>query len=114
MKARTFDYDGTSDSLFISIKNENEKISGSAEIGNIVLDFTNEGKIASIEVLGISRFLDMIKVNKNILNELTGSELIIQKNRDSVSIFIVLKTSKIEQSISLATIPVMQPLASSI
>jgi len=56
----------------------------------------------------------MIKVNKNILNELTGSELIIQKNRDSVSIFIVLKTSKIEQSISLATIPVMQPLASSI
>ena len=50
----SFDYDDISDSLFISRKEPTDKVNGSAEIGNLVIDFTSRGKIVNVEFKGIS------------------------------------------------------------
>ncbi len=105
MELKNFDYDDVSDSLFISRKSLNEKVQGSAEIGNLILDFTSEGKIVNIEFKGISKFLEMMNVNPNILNALTEVNLIVKEQRGAVSFFAILKTPTIKQPIPLATIP---------
>jgi len=76
-EGKNFDYDDISDSLIISRKKEGEKVSGSAEIGNLIVDFANNGRIINVEFQNISQFLKMMNINPNILNELKGVELIV-------------------------------------
>ena len=57
-----FDYDNISDSLFVSVKKENERVEGSAEVGDIIFDFTKEGKIVNIEIREISTYLSNIQI----------------------------------------------------
>jgi len=76
-EGKNFDYDDISDSLIISRKKEGEKVSGSAEIGNLIIDFANNGRIVNVEFQNISQFLKMMNINPNILNELKGVELIV-------------------------------------
>ena len=109
---KNFDYDDVSDSLFISRKQSGEIVQGSAEIGNLILDFTNNGKIVNVEFQNISKFLGMMNLDYKILNELEEANLIVQQHRGAVSLFAVLKTPTLNQSIPLATIPVQ--LASSV
>lgn len=109
-----FDYDDVSDSLIISRKQTNEKVQGSAEIGNLILDFTSEGKIVSVEFQNISKFLDMMDLNPKILSELEGADLIVQKQKGAISLFAILKTPTLKQSLPLATIPVNNQLTSSV
>ena len=101
-----------SDSLIISRKESDEKVQGSAEIGNLILDFTSNGKIVNVEFQNISKFLEMINVNPKILTELTSVNLIVQKQREAISLFAVLKTPCLQQPIPLATVPVSRALAS--
>jgi uncharacterized protein YuzE len=105
-----FDYDELSDSLFVSIKKPTEKVDGSAEIGDIILDFTAEGKIISVEVRGISKVLRLMGFNSGILSQLTNVELIIQPKGNAVYTMIMLKTAKITQPLPLALIPVRKPI----
>lgn len=112
MEGKNFDYDDTSDSLIISIKQADEKVQGSAEIGNLILDFTSNGKIVNVEIQHISKFLEMMEVNPNILNELTAVELIVQKQREAIFLFAVLRTPTLKQPLPLATVPVTRQLAS--
>ena len=114
MEKKNFDYDDFSDSLIISRKKSGEKIQGSAEIGDLILDFTSNGKIVNVEIRHISKFLEMMKLNANILNELSGANLIIKPQKNAVSIFIVLKTPVLEQPIPLAIIPVTNRLSKSV
>ncbi len=114
MEEKNFDYDDISDSLIISRKQSDEKVQGSAEIGNLVLDFTSDGKIVNVEFQNISKFLRMINVNPNILNELTEVNLIVQKQREAISLFAILKTPYLEQTLPLATIPVTKTSTPSI
>lgn len=106
-------YDDFSDSLLLSRKKDDDKVQGSAEIGNLILDFTNDGKIVNVEFQHISKFLEMININPNILNELKGAELIVQEQKGAVSLFAVLITPTIKQSIPLATLPINNSLISS-
>ncbi len=114
MEEKNFDYDDISDSLIISRKQADEKVQGSAEVGNLILDFTSGGKIVNVEIQHISRFLEMMNVNTNILNELEGVDLIVQKQRGAVFLFAILKTPTLKQPLPLATIPVTTQLASSV
>jgi len=114
MDRKNFDYDEISDSLMISRKQADEKVQGSAEIGNLILDFTSSGKIVNVEFQRISKFLEMINLNPKILNELTSVDLIVQKQKDAISLFAVLKTPSLQQPIPLATVPVYRTLAPSI
>ena len=111
---KNFDYDDVSDSLIISVKQQDEKVHGSAEIGNLVLDFTNNGKIVNVEFSNISKFLEMININPNILSELTEVNLIVQRQKEAISLFAILKTPNSRQPISLATFPVSKNLTSSV
>jgi len=111
---KNFFYDDISDSLMISRKKTNEKVQGSAEIGNLILDFTSDGKIVNVEFQHISKFLEMININPNILNELERVDLIVQKQRGAISLFAILKTPTLKQPVPLATVPVSKKLAPSI
>ena len=71
MTIKNFDYDELTDSLFISRKKEGEKVQGSAEIGNLILDFTNEGRIAGAELSGISNLMKMMNFSPTMLTDLT-------------------------------------------
>jgi len=114
MESKNFDYDGISDSLIISRKQFDEKVQGSAEIGNLILDFTSSGKIVSVEFQHISKFLEMMNINTSILNELERADLIVQKQKGAIFLFAKLKTPTLEQPLPLATIPVTKQLASSV
>lgn len=108
---KNFDYDKMTDSLFISRKGPGEKVQGSAEVGNLVIDFTGDGKIVNTEFRNISKFLEMMKFDQGILNDLTGASLMVQQQRGAVSIFALLKTPSLEQPIPLATLPMAQSLS---
>ncbi len=112
MEGRNFDYDDVSDSLIISRKQADEKVQGSAEIGNLILDFTNTGKIVNVEFQNISKFLEVMNVNPTILNELTAVNLIVQKQKGAVFLFATLITPTLKQPLPLTTIPVNRQLAS--
>ena len=112
MEQKNFDYDDVSDSLIISRKQPNEKVQGSAEIGNLTLDFTSNGKIVSVEFQNISKFLEIMNVDKNILSELKKVDLIVQKQRGAVFLLAILKTPTLEQPLPLATIPITKQLSS--
>lgn len=114
MGIKNFDYDDVSDSLIISRKKSGEVVQGSAEVGNLTLDFTNNGRIVNVEFQNISNFLKMMNVNPSILNELNEADLIVQKQRGAISIFVTLKTPTLTQSLPLAIIPVKDQLVSSI
>lgn len=114
MGKNNFDYDNVSDSLIISRKQPGEIVQGSAEIGNLILDFTSNGKIVNVEFQNISKFLEMMNINTNVLNELERVDLIVQKQRGAISLFARLKTPTLNQPIPLATIPVTRQLYSSI
>jgi len=59
-KQFVFDYDDESDSIFIKLKDV--KIKGSVDIGDYIIDFTPEGKIAGLEILNLSKnFRDLPK-----------------------------------------------------
>jgi len=110
MENKNFDYDDFSDSLIISRKQPGEKVQGSAEIGNLTLDFTSNGKIVNVEFQKISKFLGIMNINPNILNELEKVDLIVQEQRGAISLFAVLKTPTLRQSLPLATIPINKKL----
>lgn len=114
MRVKNFDYDDVSDSLIISRKKSGEVVQGSAEVGNLILDFTNSGKMVNVEFQNISNFLKMMNVNPNILHELESVDLITQKQRGAVSLFATLRTPTLTQPILLATIPITRQLVSSV
>ena len=109
---KNFDYDALTDSLFISRKTSKDKVNGSAEIGNIILDFDSSGKIINVEFKKISNFLETIKIDTNILENLIDASLIVQKQRGAISIFALLKTPLLEQPVPLVTIPMADVLPS--
>lgn len=104
-------YDDFSDSLIVSRKNSDEKVNGSAEIGNLILDFTSSGKIVNVEIRHISQFLEMIKLKPKILNELTDANIFVKTQKNAIAIFVTLITKKLEQPIPLAIIPVNNKLS---
>jgi len=114
MSERNFDYDEISDSLIISRKQADEKVQGSAEIGDLILDFSSNGRIINVEFQNISKFLELMNVNTNILNELEGVDLIVQEQRGAVSLFAVLRTPVLKQPLPLATVPINKTSALSI
>jgi len=110
MEKKNFDYDDLTDSLFISRKEDGERVQGSAEIGNLIIDFTNKGKIINVEISGISKFLEKMKIKSEILEELESAKLTLEQQGNAVAIWIFLQPKMQEvQAIPLATIPLARP-----
>ncbi|MAH07977.1 hypothetical protein CMI38_07050 [Candidatus Pacearchaeota archaeon] len=102
-----FSYDSIADSLIISRKKDNEVVSGSTEVGDLILDFTNEGKIVSVEFQNISEFLETVGVESNILSELESAELVVRESGGAVALLALLKTRNFERAVPLANVPLV-------
>lgn len=61
-----YDYDKENDILFIFDSSIKEKYEYSQELGNMnfVIDFTNDGKVKGIEILGFSKLAKKLEVSK--------------------------------------------------
>ncbi|MFH1592379.1 MAG: DUF2283 domain-containing protein [Candidatus Woesearchaeota archaeon] len=114
MEEKNFDYDGVSDSLIVSRKKIDEKVQGSAEIGNLILDFTSSGRVVSVEIQHISKFLEMMNISPDILDELTSVDLIVQNQRGDLFLAAILHTPTLKQPLPLTTVPITNELASSV
>jgi len=89
-----FAYDEMSDRLMIASKKKDEVIYGSIRVLNLILDFTSNGRVANIEIIHVSEYLESIGVNSQILNNLTNAEIIVQQQRDGYLIYFVLQAGQ--------------------
>lgn len=85
-----FAYDDFSDRLLISCKKKEDKIYGSARVLNLTITFTTTNKVVGIELKNASKYLDSLKINPEILSNLTNAEIIFQQQRDGYLIYFIL------------------------
>ena len=85
-------YDDFSDRLMISCKKASDKIIGSVQILNIILDFTANNKIANIELKKASDYLKSLRINPDILKNLTNAEIVFRQCRDGYLIYFILQS----------------------
>jgi len=103
-----FIYDDFTDNLIISAKKKSDIVKGSAKLGNIVLDFTPDGRIVNIEIIHVSDFFKNAKVGHKI-NELTNARLSVQYKSTSIMIWINLKFGTKEEQRLPLIIPTETP-----
>ena len=85
-----FAYDDVTDSVLIFAKKPNEQVKGSATIGNLVLDFTKDGKVVGLEIRKATDFFKSMGVGKDP-SEIEDAALSINYRRDGFFILIELK-----------------------
>lgn len=89
-----FMYDKISDSLMISRKKESDVMAGSIRLLNIILDITTDNKVANIEIIDVSDYLNSLGVNSNILSRLKNAEFSLKSIRNGYLISIMLMIGK--------------------
>jgi len=89
-----FMYDDFSDRLMITCKGKRnaEVVAGSARFMNLTLDFDSSNKVVGAEIRGISKMLDSLEIDSDILNNLIGAELIFRQVRGGYLIYFLLKS----------------------
>jgi len=105
MKKDTFMYDEDLDRLMIfSDLKDDEKVYGSVNMLNLVLDITNKNRIANLEFRNISDYLISLDKNTDILKNLDSAKIVIQQVRGGFLMNIILisqnKTEKIPYPIA--------------
>ena len=106
---KNFSYDGYSDSLIVSNKQENEVVKDNFEVGDIIFSLTGKGKIVGIEIREFSSFLETCNIDLNILRNIENIQLTIIPKRDTI--FLILKIESLENEVILSkNIPLVVPL----
>lgn len=100
----TFMYDEGLDRLMIfNNVGEDEKILGSVNILNLILDITTKNRIANIEIKNISDYLKSLDKNSEILQNLESAKINVTQVRGGFHIQILLiglnQTEKIPYTI---------------
>ena len=109
MTRKNYSYNDYSDSLIISMRQENEKTAENFMTGDIVFSLNSKGKIVSIEIMEISSFLESCNINPEILNNIHNISFEVVVKRDSL--FIVIKIEGFENNNLLkATVPMVVPM----
>lgn len=98
-KKETFMYDEDLDRLVIfNTIRKDEKVYGSVNILNLILDITTKNRIANIEIRNISEYLESIGLNSDILKDLDSAKINIVQVRGGFLIQIMLMgLNKVEQ-----------------
>lgn len=113
MDEKTFiDYDKENDLLFLYRK---QRSKGSVEIGSLVIDISDDGRIVGLEIFDASRVLSDVtgmKVTKSMLDSVKTASLKVTYRPDSILIAILLKTLQ-EKEISARLYPIPRIGASS-
>ena len=91
----TFMYDEDLDRIMIfnNVK-EDEKVYGSVNFLNLVIDFTTNNRIANVEIKNVSEYLQSLDIDPKILNELTNAKINLQQMRGGFLLSILLKHKK--------------------
>ncbi len=105
VKKFSFMYDDFADRLMISSKQDSDVIYGSIRILNLIIDFTTEKKVANIELIDASKYLESLKINPQILSKLTEAQFSFTSLRNGYLITFILnagnKVEKIPYNIHL-------------
>lgn len=110
MERKNYSYNDYNDSLIISTRQENEKAVENFMLGDIIFSLTKKGKIVSIEIRGVSYFLESCNINPEILTNIQNISFEVVARRDSL--FIVLKIEGFENNNLLkAVVPMVVPIA---
>jgi len=95
IKKETFMYDEDLDRIMIFNKlKDGEKIYGSVNIFNLIIDFTTNNRIANVEIKNVSEYLKSFDIDPSILNDLSSAEMNIQQMRGGFLLNILLKHKK--------------------
>src|SRR3989338_8080559 len=90
VKLCKFHYDDFSDRLFVSCRRDDEKVHGSVRVLNLIIDFTTENKVAGVEIMQASKYLESLGINPDILDKLTNVEMAFNQKRDGYLIYFIL------------------------
>lgn len=98
-KKETFMYDEDLDRLMVfNTLNKDEKVYGSVNILNLILDITTKNRIANIEIRNVSEYLKSIGQNSDILKHLDSAKINIVQVKGGFLIQIMLiGLNKVEQ-----------------
>lgn len=94
-----FMYDDFSDRLLISCKKKEDVVSGSVRVHDLILTFDSNKQVIGAEIKNASKYLEQIGLNSNILNSLTGADLVFQQKREGYLIYFILHSGKITERI---------------
>jgi hypothetical protein len=90
-KKETFMYDEDLDRLMIFNEvHKDEKVYGSVNILNLILDITTKNRIANLEIRNVSEYLNSIGLNSNILRKMDSAKINIVQVRGGFLIQIML------------------------
>ena len=103
---KDFEWDYSESSDILNIHRTGVKTSDSAELGDFTVDFDKEGIVVGLEIINASEFFTTLDISKDLLSDLQGAELVVQK-RAGYS-FILLKLL-LPQQIE-KTIPIPAPV----
>ena len=80
-----FGYNELNDSLFISRKKKDDKVYGSAKVGDFVFDFTKENKLVNVEIRNVTtNLLKNFGINPASINKV---ELLVNQKHDMIMCF---------------------------
>jgi len=82
------DYDKENDLLFAYT---GEKINDSLEIGDFIIDFSNQNKIVGIEILDVSQMLKMSNIPASNLENIVGGKMNLSQTKNSIYIVLALE-----------------------
>jgi len=70
-----------------------EKFKGNLDIGNLILDISTKNRICGIEILNATKYLKDFRVDKKMLSNLKEAQFNANKNINSISLSLLLKSS---------------------
>lgn len=91
-----FSYDGTTDSVLIFARKQNEQIKGSATISNLVLDISKDGKIVGVEIRKATEFFKTVGL-KDSPEEVQSAVFVAKYGSDGFVLFIDFKFKDSEE-----------------
>lgn len=89
-----FIYDSYTDRLMISRKMDGEVVEGSIRLMDIVFDITTDGRVANIELIYTSDYLDSIGISPKILKNIIDASFTFREARGGYAITIIVKSGK--------------------
>lgn len=98
---KKFVYDSDTDSLIISHKKQQDHVRGSVDIQNVILDFTNTGKLVGLEIRHFSEFLKEFDI-ADAINEIGSATFSVKYAPNGIVIWLYIKfAQKAEQRLPL-------------
>jgi len=91
---KNFIYNDDYDRLLISRKQDSDIMNGSILVMDLVLDLNTEKKVVNIELKHVSRYLESIKIDPKILDNLTNASFIFESHLDGYLIYFILESGE--------------------